>query len=71
MLVSSTFRCVEVGCICICVTFLQKMTLHHGFLENNFKGTLIFFKSTDFFLAEPGNEIEITTSKLTMMCLKY
>ena len=33
--------------------------------------TLIFFISTDFFRAEVGKEIEITTSKLSMMCLKY
>ena len=33
--------------------------------------TLIFFISTDFFKAKAGKEIEITTSKLTMMCLRY
>ena len=33
--------------------------------------TLIFFYKHGLFLTEPGKEIEITTSKLTTMCLKY
>ena len=33
--------------------------------------TLIFFYKLGLFLAEPRKKIEITTSKLTMMCLKY
>ena len=33
--------------------------------------TLIFFYKHGLFLAEPGKEIEIATSKLTTMCLKY
>ena len=33
--------------------------------------TLISFYKHGLFLAEPGREIEIATSKLTTMCLKY
>ena len=40
-------------------------------LKDGLRATLIFFYKHGLFWAEPGKEIEIATSKLTTMCLKY
>ena len=48
--------------------FATSMTLGDS-LRSKEPDTLFFYKQP-LFLAEPGKEIEITTSKLTTMCLK-
>ena len=50
-------------------TFYDKKFFKQN-LYDNFFSLFIFYKHT-FFWSKPLKEIEITTSKLTTMCLKY
>ena len=50
---------------------LARICCDKGGARVGYRYTFIFFCMHRLFLAEPGKEIEIITSRLTIMCFKY